>query len=131
MEAEIISTPQVDGPVLWIGTVEPTAALDGDLWTDTDEAVDLDLDGAVADLVNSSGGTGDGTIASIPLPADSPLTADALRDDLSTNVIPAIRNGLSDLAVKLNAILAVLRARGTGTGRLKIKTGGAFVTLGL
>ena len=43
-------------------------------------------------------------------PADSPATADALRDDLVTNAIPEIEGALDALGAKINAILALVLA---------------------
>jgi|GEM_PF-3158145 len=43
-------------------------------------------------------------------PADAPADADALRDDLVTNVIPSAESKLNALGGKINAILAALRA---------------------
>lgn len=81
--------------------------------------------------------SGDLALQVTPVAGDSPATADALRDDLETNVLPTIRNNIadlalnlsnlrtdvaavqnvtrdnvSDLAAKVNAILAALRAAG-------------------
>lgn len=63
---------------------------------------------AIADLAGTVG-TADDTLTAVPVPADTPATADALRDDIATNVIPAINNNLADLQAKLNGILAALR----------------------
>ena len=43
-------------------------------------------------------------------PADTPATADVLRDDLVTNAIPDIEAALNALGTKVNAILALLLA---------------------
>ena len=40
------------------------------------------------------------------------MDADALRDDIATNVIPAINNNLADVQAKVNGILAALRGVG-------------------
>jgi hypothetical protein len=45
---------------------------------------------------------------SITDPADSPATADALRDDLVINTIPAIEQALNDLGTKINNLLTKL-----------------------
>ncbi len=55
-----------------------------------------------AALTDNTGGTADATIAAIPDPADAPATADALRDDLVANALPAIRNAIADLAAQVN-----------------------------
>jgi hypothetical protein len=67
---------------------------------------------AIASLTDNSAGTANDTIQAIPDPADTPASADALRDDLVTNVLPAIRNDIADLTAKVNAILAALRGTG-------------------
>ena len=51
-------------------------------------------------------------MTAVPVPADTPADADALRDDIATNVIPAINNNLADVQAKVNGILAVLRGVG-------------------
>lgn len=66
----------------------------------------------VTELTDNTGGTTDSTLQAIPDPTDSPASADALRDDIVANVLPAIRNNLADLAAKLNAIRAALVALG-------------------
>ena len=48
-------------------------------------------------LTDSIAGTVSTTLAAIPDPADTPVTADALRDDLVANVLPKIRNALSSI----------------------------------
>jgi len=50
------------------------------------------------------------TTHAITDPGDSPVDADALRDDLVTNTIPAIETALNDLGTKINAILAAIEA---------------------
>lgn len=60
------------------------------------------------DLTDSTGGTANTTLAAIPDPTDSPASADALRDELTTNVLPKIRDALADLAAQVNRL--------TGTG---------------
>lgn len=57
--------------------------------------------GAFTDNVGGTPGT---TLAAIPDPADAPATADALRDDIVTNVLPAIRNLVSSLADQHNKV---------------------------
>jgi len=54
---------------------------------------------------DSSGGTASDTLAEVVDPADAPATADALREDLVDNVLPALRNALATLAARLNSIL--------------------------
>lgn len=50
---------------------------------------------------NVSGGVA-ATLAAIPDPADTPLTADALRDDLVANVLPKIRDAISSISAYHN-----------------------------
>ena len=64
---------------------------------------------ASANLTDSSGGTANDTVQALTDPADSPATADALRDDLVANLIPELRNNFADLAAKVNKALTVLR----------------------
>jgi hypothetical protein len=63
-------------------------------------------------LTDSTGQTPDNTIENVPDPADTPADADALRDDLVANTLPAIERNLSDLADQINAIRTVLRDLG-------------------
>jgi hypothetical protein len=63
-------------------------------------------------LTDNSAGSADNTIQAMASPTDSPASADALRDDISANLMPAIRNNFADLAAKVNAIRTVLRAHG-------------------
>lgn len=65
---------------------------------------------ALVALTDSSGGTANNTIAAIPNPADTPASADALRDDLVANTIPALKDAIADLAAKVNAIISALKA---------------------
>lgn len=67
---------------------------------------------AVADLTDNTLGTANSTLEAVPDPADAPATADALRDDLVANALPALRNNLADLGGKVNSILSVLRSYG-------------------
>ena len=48
------------------------------------------------------------TAHTITDPADTPADADALRDDLVTNTIPAIENALDALGTKINSLLDAL-----------------------
>lgn len=68
----------------------------------------------VAALTDNSGGTSGGTtIAAIVDPADTPVDADTLRDDLVANTIPSLKNAIATLAAyatsledKINAMIA-------------------------
>ena len=67
----------------------------------------------VADLTDNSGGSSGGdTIAAITDPADTPASADALRDDLVANTIPEIKDAIATLAEKLNDHLAAQKDTG-------------------
>lgn len=57
-------------------------------------------------FTDNIGGTTGTTLAAVPDPADTPITADALRDDLVANVLPAIRDALSSLALQHNNVNA-------------------------
>lgn len=61
-----------------------------------------------ATLTDSSGGTADTTVQALPDPADAPADADALREDLVANLIPALRNNIADLTAQVNALRADL-----------------------
>src|SRR5262245_46947100 len=97
--------------LLWIlaaqsttaGTSAPTALTDGTGGTANDTLTAL---GGITALTDSSGGTANDTVQALPDPADAPATADALRDDLVANLIPALRNNLADLTAKVNALIA-------------------------
>lgn len=67
---------------------------------------------AITDLTDNSAGTADNTIAAMASPGDSPASADALRDDIVANMLPAIRNNFADVTAKINAIIAVLEGAG-------------------
>ncbi len=64
---------------------------------------------AIASLTGTIGGTANDAMTAITDPADTPADADALREDLVTNVIPTIEANFTDLQAKVNAILAALR----------------------
>lgn len=66
----------------------------------------------VVALTDNVGGSTSGTLAAIPDPADSPATADALRDDLVANTIPKIRDAISGLAAKVNLFRTNMRTSG-------------------
>lgn len=59
-------------------------------------------------LTDNSAGTANTTIEAMPDPADTPLTADALRDDLVANFILAVRNNIADITAQVNALIADL-----------------------
>lgn len=66
----------------------------------------------VTALTDSISGSVASTLAAIPDPADTPASADALRDDLVANTLPKIRNALSSIASTVNSIRTQLRASG-------------------
>lgn len=63
-------------------------------------------------LTDNSAGTANNTIQAMADPTNSPADADALRDDIVANLLPAVRNNVADLAAKINEIRTVLRAAG-------------------
>ena len=64
---------------------------------------------AIASLTDSSAGTANDTVQALTNPTDTPVTADALRDDLVANLIPELRNNFADVTAKINLILVALR----------------------
>lgn len=72
----------------------------------------------IADLVMTAlaaPATPDGTIEAIPDPADTPASADALRDDLVANTLPAVRNAIEECGTHINTIIARLESAGVLT----------------
>lgn len=67
---------------------------------------------AVVHLTDSTGGTGNDTVAAIAAPTDAPATADALRDDIAAVMVPALNNNFADLTAKINTILTRLESAG-------------------
>lgn len=67
---------------------------------------------AIADLVASGSGTANNNLQAMQTLADSPATADALRDEIVLLMNPQINNNFEDIRVKLNAILQVMRDKG-------------------
>lgn len=67
---------------------------------------------ATTAFTDSVGGTVNDTLSAIPDPADTPASADALRDDLVTNTLPKIRNAISSLAAKWNTFRTNARTSG-------------------
>lgn len=68
----------------------------------------------VAQMTDNSGGSSGGdTIAAITTPADSPATADALRDDLVANALPEIRDAIATLAAKVNELQTAMKTAGS------------------
>lgn len=86
---------------------------DGKLAVRLGATLALDRDGSMAvrftevsTLTDDTAGTPSSTLAVIPDPANSPATADALRDDLVLNALPAIRDALASLSAAVNGILS-------------------------
>ncbi|WP_447979078.1 cytoplasmic protein [Candidatus Nitrospira bockiana] len=63
-----------------------------------------------AALTDNTAGTANTTLQAIPDPADTPASADALRDDLVANALPAIRNNFADVAAQINALITDVAA---------------------
>lgn len=57
-------------------------------------------------LTDNSAGTANTTVEALPDPTDTPASADALRDDIVANLLPALRNNFADLAAQINALKA-------------------------
>lgn len=67
---------------------------------------------ALADLVDSTGGTVDGTLAALAaVGSPSLLSGAAAQDDVNAR-LATLNDNLADLAEKLNAALAALRSAG-------------------
>lgn len=64
--------------------------------------------GTVTALTDNSGGTANDTVQALTDPADTPISSDALRDDLVANLIPELRNNFADLAGKINSLRTAL-----------------------
>lgn len=61
------------------------------------------LTGALTDSLDGPT-EADGTVNDITDPADTPASADALRDDLVANTIPSLVDAIEELLVKINAV---------------------------
>lgn len=99
--------PAGDGDVVVAWALDD-AAEDADAMVELLPATGGDVTGllgAITPLTDNTGGTANNTLAAIPDPADTPASADALRDDLVANVLPRIRDAFADVAAKVNAII--------------------------
>ena len=74
----------------------------------TTGGIDSDADGLT--LKQQTNVSNASTSHSVTDPADTPATADALRDDLVANAIPDIESSLDALGTKINSILSLLLA---------------------
>lgn len=82
------------------GVVRPTA------YTQTySTATRTHSNPTAATLTDNSAGTANTTVQAMPDPADTPASADALRDDLVANLLPALRNNIADLTAQINALI--------------------------
>lgn len=113
--------PSADGQAMASGTVAVgialTAGAAGDLVTVVlaTQVLAGTVVGAQADIValtDSTGGAANNTVAALPVLTDAPATADALRDDIVTNMVPVLAANFADLTAKVNAIRTALRASG-------------------
>ena len=64
------------------------------------------------DLTGRHGRRRQRAMTAVPVPADTPADADALRDDIATNVIRRSTTISPDVQAKVNGILAALRGVG-------------------
>lgn len=64
------------------------------------------------DLTDSTAGTPGTTLAAMPNPADTPLSPDALRDDIVANLLPPLRDNIASLGAQVDKIRVALRALG-------------------
>lgn len=90
-----ITAAKVAGDVATQAELDAHAAVDGD-------DGHIDQQAAIADLSSTN----------LPDPTDSPVDADALRDDLVAVLIPAIETRLDAVEAKVNAVLTALRSAG-------------------
>lgn len=60
-------------------------------------------------LQDNTSGTSSKSLNAITDPADSPASADDLRDDLVSNALPAIRNNFASLSAKVNEIVEIIK----------------------
>lgn len=72
--------------------------------TFTQQTVEAALTGTV--------GTANGALEALPTITDTPASADALRDDIVTNVVPVINNNFADLQATVNSLITKLTAAG-------------------
>ncbi len=63
-------------------------------------------------LTDNSTGSATSTLATLPTLTNSPVDADALRDDIQTNWKPALENWIASLAAKVNGLRTRERALG-------------------
>lgn len=90
-----ITAAKVAGDVATQAELDAHAAVDGDNGHIAQQA-------AITDLSSTN----------LPNPTDTPVDADALRDDLVTNTLTSIQTQTTALETKVNAILTALRSAG-------------------
>ena len=64
-----------------------------------------------SDIAGTTGGSST-ALTTMTMPADTPATADALRDDLVANAFVDVQENFEALKLKVNGILAAMRAAG-------------------
>jgi hypothetical protein len=130
----------VSGSLEFAGTAETISRTAGELLltaTQIRTSAELEIDGALdhdgttagfygkvpvvqgvdwGSLTDNVAGTVNNTLDAVPDPADTPVTADALRDDLVANTLPQIRDAISTLAARLNDVRLRLSAAAGGNG---------------
>ena len=98
---------EASGSAPMIGVYGVAAVARPSAYTQTYSTADKTHAGRTAStLTDNSAGTANTTVEAIPDPADTPASADALRDDIVANLLPALRNNFADLAAQINALKA-------------------------
>lgn len=98
---------EASGSAPMIGVYGVAAVARPSAYTQTYSTADKTHAGRTAStLTDNSAGTANTTVEALPDPADTPASADALRDDIVANLLPALRNNFADLAAQINALKA-------------------------
>lgn len=63
----------------------------------------------LTNLTDGASGVVDNTLQGLPDPTDGLLTTDALRDEIVVNLLPPLRNNLTDIVNKINQISNILK----------------------
>lgn len=87
------------------------AKVAGDVATQAELDAHAAVDGDNGHIAQQTAIT-DASVGTITNPADTPVDADALRDDLVTNTLTSIQTQTTALETKVNAILTALRSAG-------------------